>query len=89
MTVCKRVVYTGRVQGVGFRYTVHRIAACLPVSGYVRNVADGSVELVAEGDPSAVDDLLQRVARQMTGCIERAAVQDWDPEGHRGFTIKY
>ena len=42
--------YEGRVQGVGFRYTARRIAAGFDVAGYVRNLADGRVELVASGD---------------------------------------
>ena len=41
--------YSGRVQGVGFRYTVKQVAAGYVVAGTVRNLADGRVELVAEG----------------------------------------
>lgn len=44
-----RVLFSGRVQGVGFRYTVCRVAASFEVAGFVRNLADGDVELVAEG----------------------------------------
>ncbi len=44
-----QVFYTGRVQGVGFRYTVKQVAAGYAVTGTVRNLADGRVELVAEG----------------------------------------
>ncbi len=44
-----RVLFSGRVQGVGFRYTVCRVAASFKVAGFVRNLADGDVELVAEG----------------------------------------
>ena len=42
----KRVFYTGRVQGVGFRYTVRQLAAGYEVSGWVRNLKDGRVELL-------------------------------------------
>ena len=52
MTVCKRVLYSGRVQGVGFRYTTQALAAGHPIAGYVRNLPTGEVELVAEGEES-------------------------------------
>jgi len=52
MLTRKRVLiyYSGRVQGVGFRYTVREVACGYEVTGFVRNMADGRVELVAEGD---------------------------------------
>ena len=49
MNVCKRVLFQGHVQGVGFRYATHGLAQRFAVAGYVRNLADGRVELVAEG----------------------------------------
>ena len=48
-TVRRRVIYHGRVQGVGFRATSRSIAQRFPVSGYVRNRADGTVELIVDG----------------------------------------
>lgn len=53
-----RVVVRGRVQGVGFRYSTVRRARQLALRGWVRNCADGSVELVAEGVPDAVEALI-------------------------------
>ena len=44
------ILYSGRVQGVGFRYTVKQVATGFEVTGTVRNLADGRVELIAEGD---------------------------------------
>lgn len=52
-----RCVVHGTVQGVGFRWTVHERAVRLGCTGYVRNLPDGCVELVAEGSPSALEDL--------------------------------
>ncbi len=66
----RRVVYyRGRVQGVGFRYTVNRIARRYRVTGYVRNLVDGRVELVAEGEADQVEQFLNEVARTMSDFI--------------------
>lgn len=69
--------YRGRVQGVGFRYTVRRIATNHPITGYVKNLPDGSVELVVQGSPQAINALLADVAQHfhgnITGC-ERHSV---------------
>jgi acylphosphatase len=58
-----RVVFHGRVQGVGFRYTVNRIARNYPVTGYVRNLADGTVELVISGSDQDVRATVADVSR--------------------------
>ena len=56
MTACQ-ITVTGRVQGVGFRYTCCDCARTLGVNGWVRNAADGSVEIHAEGADDAVEAL--------------------------------
>ena len=60
-TVCKRVVYRGRVQGVGFRYSVRKVANEFEVTGSVRNLTDGRVELVAEGSKDELDAFRQGI----------------------------
>jgi acylphosphatase len=55
------VLYSGRVQGVGFRYTTQSIARRYAVAGYVRNLPDGRVELVAEGEQQEVGGFLREV----------------------------
>lgn len=55
------VLFSGRVQGVGFRFTVCRIAESLEVSGFVRNLWDGNVELVAEGTEQSIADFLREI----------------------------
>ncbi len=67
-------IVTGRVQGVGFRYTTVDAARRLGVHGWVRNRADGSVEVLAEGERPAVEDLVRFLHRGPPG----AWVQDVD-----------
>jgi acylphosphatase len=89
MTVCKRVLYSGRVQGVGFRYTAQALAVDYPIAGYVRNLPSGEVELFAEGEDSAVQAYLAAVAQRMAGYIGNTTVQDAASTGQRGFRIRH
>ncbi len=52
------VFYSGGVQGVGFRYTAYHLATALGVTGWVRNLSDGRVELLAEGEDDKIAQLL-------------------------------
>lgn len=63
------VYYTGHVQGVGFRYTAHSIAGGHDITGYVRNLSDGRVELVAEGEPRAIDAFLGDIRERLANHI--------------------
>jgi acylphosphatase len=89
MMLCKRVLYSGRVQGVGFRYTAQSLAADYPVVGSVRNLPGGEVELIAEGEESDVQAFLAAVAQRMAGYISNTTVQDVAPTGQRGFRIRH
>ena len=62
--------FSGRVQGVGFRYTVKNLAMQYDVLGYVRNLPDGRVELVMEGPAEEMDGLLQDVSRKLNDYIK-------------------
>ena len=55
------VYYAGSVQGVGFRFTAERLASSLGLTGWVVNLRDGRVEVVAEGKESAVTELLNKI----------------------------
>jgi acylphosphatase len=59
------VYYTGHVQGVGFRYTAHSIARGHDITGYVHNLPDGRVELVAEGNRHETDAFLREVRERL------------------------
>ena len=63
------VVFSGHVQGVGFRYTTRSTARSFDVTGYVRNMPDGRVELVAEGAEDELERLVQAVRDEMGGYI--------------------
>jgi acylphosphatase len=89
MAVCKRVQYSGRVQGVGFRYTVQALAPAYPVAGWVRNLANGDVELVAEGPPEEIDSFLDAVARRMADYIDRSEIAEQPTSNLQGFRIRY
>ena len=63
------VYYSGRVQGVGFRYAVCRLSGRFDVKGFVRNLSDGRVQLIAEGSTDQLDSFLQAVQTEMAGYI--------------------
>lgn len=67
------VYYAGRVQGVGFRHTTNSIARRHDVTGYVRNLPDGRVEVVAEGDRAEIDAFLAEVREYFASHIRREA----------------
>jgi acylphosphatase len=84
-----RYLIDGRVQGVGYRYFVQREADRLGVSGFVRNLADGRVEVVAEGSDEALASLEARLkegpAFSSVSHVERAAIAR---RGDQGFQIR-
>lgn len=70
----RTVLYFGRVQGVGFRYTATHLARKYPVDGYVRNLPNRQVELVVEGPEADLESYLAAVAAAMGGHIEKTDV---------------
>jgi acylphosphatase len=68
-SVRRDVLYHGRVQGVGFRYTARHIAGRFRVTGFVQNLPDGRVRMVAEGAGAEVDRFVAAVAAEMAGYI--------------------
>jgi acylphosphatase len=86
----REVHYSGRVQGVGFRYTAQSIASRHEVTGFVRNLPDGRVHLVVEGERSEVKSFLDDLARTMGRYIQKAVVQEGDATGRfSGFSIRH
>ncbi|HEY1683218.1 MAG TPA: acylphosphatase [Tepidisphaeraceae bacterium] len=67
--------FSGRVQGVGFRYTVQNIALQFNIRGYVKNLPDGQVELVMEGAESEMNQIVCRISEKMNGFIKDTKTQ--------------
>ena len=89
--IIRRTTYfTGRVQGVGFRYTAQSVAAGVDVTGFVRNLPDGRVELVAEGRADELDRLLSEIERAMRGKIRKVQTVESPAGGEfASFRIAY
>lgn len=83
------VLYSGRVQGVGFRATVRHLACGYDVTGTVRNLSDGRVELIAEGARAELNAFLEGIAAsELSGFIAKQH-DTWQPAQRnlRGFVI--
>ena len=66
----REVWFSGRVQGVGFRYTTHSIAAGFSVTGFVKNLADGRVLLVVEGEKREIGRFIEAIQDRMASNID-------------------
>ena len=89
MAVRRRVVVRGRVQGVGFRYSLVRAAESRGVAGWVQNRPDGAVEAVFEGDFEAVESLVLWCERGPRGAeVDEVDVGEEAPEGVSGFPVR-
>jgi acylphosphatase len=84
------VYYAGSVQGVGFRYTVRSLAAGFQVTGFVRNLSDGRVHLVAEGEPAEIKQFLEAVQAEMQHYIRDVQQTRQPAGGHfQSFEIRH
>jgi acylphosphatase len=87
--VAKHVFYEGRVQGVGFRFTVKQLARGFDVTGSVRNLQDGRVELKVQGDGEEVAAFLEAITEsELKGHIKKLDALPGEPDDTiRGFHI--
>ncbi len=84
------VHYSGNVQGVGFRYTTRSIAQRFAVSGYVRNLTDGRVELVVEGKPPEIVAFLEDVRERFSDQLRDEQIDAGPATGeYRSFEIQH
>jgi acylphosphatase len=75
------VEFIGNVQGVGFRYTTQAIARRHPVVGYVKNLPNGNVEIVAEGEATVLNMFIQEIREKTAYYIDREQVAWTEPQG--------
>jgi acylphosphatase len=84
------ILFGGRVQGVGFRYTTIELAEDLPLAGTVRNLSDGRVELIVEGPPASIDQLVKLLRERFGGFIRTVEQSIHAPQGlPRGIQVGY
>jgi len=74
--IAKHVIFIGRVQGVGFRFTAHRMAHRHQLTGYVRNMPDGTVEMLAQGPAPDVDGCIQDIKGYFDDYIRDTEIQE-------------
>jgi acylphosphatase len=86
----KHIIFKGRVQGVGFRFTAFRIATRYQLTGFVRNLPDGTVEMIAQGNLDEITDCIQDIEKSFEGYLRDTAVRQIpaDPQ-YRDFKITF
>ncbi|MEM2978716.1 MAG: acylphosphatase [Candidatus Hadarchaeales archaeon] len=90
MRVRAHVHVSGRVQGVFFRYRTSELAERLGVAGWVRNLSDGRVEAVFEGEKEEVEKMLDFCRRGPPGARVDGVEVEWEePRGEEGFRIRW
>ncbi len=84
-----QVFYSGKVQGVGFRFQVKQVATGYELTGFVRNLSDGRLELVAEGDEAELTAFREAIRESGVGSLIRNETELWSEcgGGFRGFEI--
>ena len=84
------ICFSGMVQGVGFRFSACRIAINYDIAGYVRNLPDGAVECVVEGDEAEIDAFAEALSVEMGSYIRRQTSENAPYTGKLGtFTVRY
>jgi len=88
--IAKQIFYTGRVQGVGFRFSIKQLAKGFEVTGWVKNLADGRVELQTMGEAEELEEFLQEIKDSHLGGFIRETEEHTISllENVSGFLIK-
>lgn len=74
--IARRIIFIGQVQGVGFRFTALRVANRYRLTGFVRNLPAGSVEMLAQGNPDDIDDCLRHIEESFTGYLRDTKIEE-------------
>ena len=88
MKVRKHIFFSGRVQGVGFRYTATHLARPLDLTGWVENLRDGRVEMEVQGRSEAIERLLSQLRNQRFIVIEDLEIREIPLVEETGFVTK-
>ena len=84
-----RVVFSGVVQGVGFRFTARQLADRYDLKGWVQNTSDGRVELVVEGNSQSLDNFIKDLKEKFSGKITNTLIDDINSSGEcKSFQIR-
>ena len=88
--IAKHIIFKGNVQGVGFRYTSQRIAGRHQLTGYVHNLPDSSVEMLAQGQARDIDDCISDIQNSFGGYIRETKINElpYNPR-YTSFNITY
>lgn len=76
----KHIIFTGQVQGIGFRFTALDIANRYKLTGLVRNLPDGTVEMIAQGPSDDVADCIQDIKEAFEGYIRETKTEEIPPD---------
>ena len=75
------VIFSGRVQGVGFRFRSQLLAQNYLVTGWVANLANGQVEMAVEGDSGEINNFINELRHKMAGFIDQVDIEAAQPQG--------
>jgi len=88
--VARHITFTGRVQGVGFRFTALRVANRLGLTGWVCNLPDGGVEMVAQGTLGDIEHCIRDIEDTLAGYITETKIEEITPDSkYRDFKITF
>jgi acylphosphatase len=76
----KHIVFSGSVQGVGFRFTAMNIANRYHLTGYVRNHPNGSVEMLAQGPAETIDGCIREIEDSFSGYVRQTDIETVTPD---------
>ena len=86
----KHIFLSGRVQGVGFRAFTRQQAAVLDIKGWVKNLADGRVEIIVQGEKPEVKEMISKLKEGPSFAkVEDIEINEEEPDDFSGFKIKY
>lgn len=74
--IAKHIIFTGRVQGIGFRFTALNIASRYALTGHVRNLTDGTVEMIAQGPPDDIDSCVADIKDSLEDYVTDTKVNE-------------